>query len=67
VPKSDPDIKEMSFETSLKELEGIVGKLEQGQIALEEAIVMYTRGTSLKEHCEKKLKEAKLKVEKVSA
>lgn len=60
-----PKIEEMNFESALNELEGIVRKLENGQASLEDSITDYTRGTKLKEHCEAKLKEASLKVEKI--
>ncbi len=60
-----PKIDEMSFEDALTELDGIVRKLENGQSSLEASIIDYTRGTKLKEHCEAKLKEATLKVEKI--
>lgn len=55
----------MAFEQALKELETIVRKLESGNGELEQAIEDYTRGMQLKELCEKKLSEAKLKVERV--
>jgi exodeoxyribonuclease VII small subunit len=55
----------MSFEDALKELEGIVKQLEQGQVKLDEAITAYERGALLKKHCEQKLAEAKLKVDKI--
>lgn len=60
------DIKAMSFEAALKELEGIVEKLEKGEGILEKAIAAYERGIALKAHCEIKLKEARLKVEKIT-
>lgn len=56
----------MSFEEALAELEGIVTKLEQGRITLDEAIGAYERGAALKKHCEGKLREATEKVEKIS-
>ena len=59
------DIASMSFEDALKELEGIVKQLEQGQVRLDEAITAYERGALLKKHCEQKLAEAKMKVEKI--
>jgi len=58
-------IKDMSFEDALKELEGIVTKLERGEAPLEESISIYERGAKLKAHCEGKLKDAQLKVEKI--
>lgn len=63
---SNTEIKNMSFENALKELESIVSKLENGQMELEKAIESYTRGSELKKHCEKKLSEAKLKIEKIT-
>jgi len=59
------DIKNMSFEDALRELEGIVEKLERGDAPLEASIEMYQRGAKLKAHCEGKLKDAQLKVEKI--
>jgi exodeoxyribonuclease VII small subunit len=59
------NINDMSFEDALKELETIVKKLETGKESLETAIQDYERANLLKEHCEKKLKDARLKVEKI--
>ncbi len=65
--KSIPvDIKKMSFEKALAELEKIVDGLEQGTGKLDEAIGAYERGTFLKQHCEAKLKEAKERIDKIS-
>jgi exodeoxyribonuclease VII small subunit len=60
------DIKEMSFERALKELETIVGRLERGDVELEESIVIYERGEALKGHCDRLLKQAEAKVEKLT-
>lgn len=60
-----PDIESMSFEHALKELEGIVGKLEQGSVDLEQSIQIYERGETLKKHCEKLLSQAEKKIEKI--
>jgi len=57
--------KNLTFEEALDELESIVNSLERGEISLEEAIKAYERGTELKNQCEKRLKEAKMKVEKI--
>jgi exodeoxyribonuclease VII small subunit len=53
---------EISFEAALLELEDIVKKLESGAIELEQAIEFYARGAELKNFCESKLKDAKMKV-----
>ena len=60
------DIKELSFERALKELESIVGRLERGDVELEESINIYERGEALKEHCDRLLKQAEAKVEKLT-
>jgi exodeoxyribonuclease VII small subunit len=57
----------MSFEAALKELEGIVGRLEQGEVDLEDSIQLYERGQLLKAHCETKLKAAEGRLEKIVA
>jgi exodeoxyribonuclease VII small subunit len=59
------DIKKMSFEDALIELEEIVGNLEQGANKLDDAIGAYERGTLLKKHCETKLSEARARIEKI--
>ncbi len=64
-PALSKDIAGLSFEDALKELENIVQQLEQGKVKLDEAIAAYERGALLKQHCEKKLAEAKMKVEKI--
>ena len=57
--------KNLTFEQALSELEDIVNSLERGDISLEDAIKAYERGSELKDQCEKRLKEAKLKVEEI--
>lgn len=59
------DIKTMSFEDALDELEKIVRELEEGKGKLEDAIGSYERGAALKQHCEAKLREAQAKVDKI--
>ncbi|MDP2494294.1 exodeoxyribonuclease VII small subunit [Shimia thalassica] len=59
---SDTPASELSFEQAMAELEQVVGKLERGDVALEESIKLYERGAELKKRCETKLKEAEEKV-----
>lgn len=59
-------VNEMSFEDAIRELEQVVGKLERGDVALEESISLYERGAALKKRCEAKLKEAEEKVAKIT-
>jgi exodeoxyribonuclease VII small subunit len=63
--KSPLPIEGLSFEVALKELETIVGRLEQGSVDLEDSIALYERGQALKSHCEAKLKTAEGRLEKI--
>jgi exodeoxyribonuclease VII small subunit len=65
-PANYADIKDMSFERALKELEAIVGRLERGDVELEESIAIYERGEQLRDHCDRLLKQAEAKVEKLT-
>ena len=65
--KIPSDIKKMSFEEALSELEDIVRDLESGQGELDQSITSYERGAHLRAHCEAKLKDAQLRIEKIVA
>jgi exodeoxyribonuclease VII small subunit len=60
------DIVAMGFEEAMKELEEIVRDLESGQVKLDDAVKAYARGAALKKHCESKLADARMKVEKIT-
>jgi len=62
---TNDDIKAMSFEKALEALEKIVDDLERGDVPLDESIRIYERGEALKAHCERLLKSAEDKVEKI--
>lgn len=62
---SSTPVESMNFESALKELEEIVGRLEQGEVDLDDSIALYERGQALKIHCEKKLKAAEGRLEKI--
>jgi exodeoxyribonuclease VII small subunit len=59
-------LEKLSFEDALEELETIVRDLESGKAPLEKSISSYERGIALKNHCEKKLSEARAKIEKIT-
>jgi len=63
--KIPADIRKLSFEDALEEMEEIVGRLESGQVKLDEAIEQYARGAQLKAHCQAKLKEAQARIDKI--
>ena len=57
---------DLPFEAAMSELEKIVAGLENGSLGLEESIAAYERGVALRVHCESKLKDAQLRVEKLT-
>jgi len=63
---NNDDIKALSFEAALAQLEEIVGKLESGRAPLAESIAIYERGEALKAHCETLLKTAEARIEKIT-
>jgi exodeoxyribonuclease VII small subunit len=58
-------VEEMTFEEALKDLEGIVSRLERGEVPLAESILIYERGDALRKHCDALLKQAEARVEKI--
>jgi exodeoxyribonuclease VII small subunit len=64
--ESPAEIAKMPFETALAELESIVDKLEKGAVALEDSITLYERGEALKAHCDRLLKNAEMRIEKIA-
>lgn len=59
-PDSDSDV--ARFEAALHELEQIVGKLERGELKLEESLKLFERGVELTKQCRQSLDGAELKV-----
>jgi exodeoxyribonuclease VII small subunit len=60
------DVKQLSFERALEELESIVKRLEEGKVPLEESVAIYERGESLKRRCEELLRQAEARVDKIT-
>ena len=56
----------MPFEAALAELEQIVDQLEKGAVALDESIRLYERGEALKKRCDELLKNAEMRIEKIT-
>ncbi len=59
-------VDDLTFEEALHELEGVVGKLETGNVELEKSIDIYERGALLKKHCEAKLAQAQARIEQIT-
>jgi len=60
------DVNKLSFERAIEELEGIVKRLEDGKVPLEESVAIYERGEALKRRCEELLRQAEARVEKIT-
>ena len=56
-------MKEKSFENSLSSLEKITGKLEEGNIPLDEALKLFEEGVKLSRYCEEQLNKARERIE----
>ena len=61
------ELEKLTFEEAMKELEKLVDSLDEGDISLDEAISAYDRGSQLKDYCQKKLHEAKMKIETIQS
>jgi len=60
------DMAKLPFEAAMEELEKIVSQLELGKVSLEDSIKFYERGEQLKSHCEKLLRNAEMRIEKIT-
>ncbi|PYR00328.1 MAG: exodeoxyribonuclease VII small subunit [Acidobacteria bacterium] len=58
---SDTSIKD--FEAAIAELETVVKKLEEGDMALEQSLALYERGVQLSRFCHARLEEAERRIE----
>jgi exodeoxyribonuclease VII small subunit len=57
---------EQSFEDAQRELELIVGRLESGQVPLDEAIALWERGEELYRACLSRLDTAQGRIEELA-
>lgn len=64
--KQKNDISKLSFEQAIKELTGLVGQIENGDIALQDSLAKYERGMALIKHCQSILLQAEKRIEKIS-
>ena len=64
---NDNVIDTMTFEEAMNELEKLVESLDKEDITLDQAISAYDKGSQLKDLCQKKLNEAKMKVETIQS
>jgi len=59
-------VESLTFEQALAELEQIIGKLEAGELALDEALTLFERGQQLTAWCGTQLDNAELKIQQVT-
>jgi exodeoxyribonuclease VII small subunit len=64
--KTNADVKKLSFERAIEELETIVKRLEDGKVPLEESVAIYERGEALKRRCDELLRQAEARVDKIT-
>lgn len=60
------DLSTFSFEDALRELEGIVARLERGDVPLDESIALYARGEALRAQCQARLADADARIQKLT-
>ena len=65
--KKQLKIEDLSFEEAFARLEEIVGKLEAGDLTLDDAMALFEQGQRLAAHCGARLDAAELKVQKLAA
>ena len=65
--KKQTKAEELAFEAAFSQLEEIVGKLEAGDLPLDDALALFEQGQRLAAYCGTKLDEAELKVQKLAA
>lgn len=65
--KQNNGIGKLSFEQAIRKLTGIVSKIEQGQIPLQDSLEQYESGMGLIKHCRQILAKAEKRIEKISS
>ncbi|MBK80543.1 MAG: exodeoxyribonuclease VII small subunit [Gammaproteobacteria bacterium] len=73
MPKKTPakdaaadELADLDFETALAELETLVDQMEAGDMTLEASLTAFERGVKLTRHCQSALRDAELKIKKLS-
>lgn len=57
------NVESLSLEQAMDELEAIAGKMEQGNVSMEETMQLYERGMALAQHCRSKLDGYQLRIQ----
>ncbi|MCU0913789.1 MAG: exodeoxyribonuclease VII small subunit [Planctomycetes bacterium] len=64
--KQKDEITKLTFEQAIQQLKGIVDKIEQGEIPLQDSLEQYEKGMALIKHCRGILQQAEKRIEKIS-
>lgn len=64
--KQKDEISKLTFEQAINQLKGIVDKIEQGEIPLQDSLEQYEKGMALIKHCRDILQKAEKRIEKIS-
>jgi exodeoxyribonuclease VII small subunit len=67
MPKTEKPEKAQTYESALSELEGIVSRMEDGQLTLEQSLTAYKRGAELLKFCQAQLADAQQQVKVLEA
>jgi exodeoxyribonuclease VII small subunit len=64
--KPKDEIGKLTFEQAIQQLKGIVDRIEQGEIPLQDSLEQYEKGMALIKHCRDILQKAEKRIEKIS-
>ena len=64
--KQKDEITKLTFEQAIQQLKGIVDRIEQGQIPLQDSLEQYEKGMALIKHCRDILQKAEKRIERIS-
>jgi exodeoxyribonuclease VII small subunit len=64
--KAKDDVGKLTFEQAIGQLKDIVGRIEQGEIPLQDSLEQYEKGMALIKHCRDILQKAEKRLEKIS-
>ena len=64
--RSKDELAKLTFEEAIGQLKEIVGKIEQGEIPLQDSLEQYEKGMALIKHCRGILQKAEKRIEKIS-
>ena len=64
--KQKDEVSKLTFEQAIQQLKGIVDRIEQGEIPLQDSLEQYEKGMALIKHCRDILQKAEKRIEKIS-